>query len=119
MFYYPINLHYSQTMCGNLSNIYMFYYPINLHYSQTRRSVLRALQNVLLPYKFTLLSNNMLLCYHREFVLLPYKFTLLSNLKCQIFSLKRRHYSPPEIYREQNYLFILYIIINIFQLYFT
>ncbi len=35
-FYYPINLHYSQTaLCGAGSRP-RFYYPINLHYSQTR-----------------------------------------------------------------------------------
>ena len=35
MFYYPINLHYSQTITEYLNGKSEFYYPINLHYSQT------------------------------------------------------------------------------------
>ncbi len=35
LFYYPINLHYSQTQFLNASDVSKFYYPINLHYSQT------------------------------------------------------------------------------------
>ena len=34
-FYYPINLHYSQTTTATATVIVEFYYPINLHYSQT------------------------------------------------------------------------------------
>ena len=34
-FYYPINLHYSQTTSLMGAAGYEFYYPINLHYSQT------------------------------------------------------------------------------------
>ena len=34
-FYYPINLHYSQTRVGDVLALKPFYYPINLHYSQT------------------------------------------------------------------------------------
>ena len=34
-FYYPINLHYSQTMYNTMLETGKFYYPINLHYSQT------------------------------------------------------------------------------------
>ena len=34
-FYYPINLHYSQTVNDILPDLAKFYYPINLHYSQT------------------------------------------------------------------------------------
>ena len=36
-FYYPINLHYSQTGENGILGMYLFYYPINLHYSQTMR----------------------------------------------------------------------------------
>ncbi len=34
-FYYPINLHYSQTGDATFYYNFPFYYPINLHYSQT------------------------------------------------------------------------------------
>ena len=34
-FYYPINLHYSQTYAIQTNGGAKFYYPINLHYSQT------------------------------------------------------------------------------------
>ena len=34
-FYYPINLHYSQTHIKYSVKDFRFYYPINLHYSQT------------------------------------------------------------------------------------
>ncbi len=34
-FYYPINLHYSQTIYSVARSVKLFYYPINLHYSQT------------------------------------------------------------------------------------
>ena len=34
-FYYPINLHYSQTTSLKRVLRRTFYYPINLHYSQT------------------------------------------------------------------------------------
>ena len=36
----------------------LFYYLIDLHYSQTRKMSLYELQAVLLPYRFTLFSNN-------------------------------------------------------------
>ena len=34
-----------------------FYYPIDLHYSQTEAGCCFNNRNVLLPYRFTLLSN--------------------------------------------------------------
>ena len=34
-FYYPIKLHYSQTVGDKKRRITVFYYPIKLHYSQT------------------------------------------------------------------------------------
>ena len=34
-FYYPIDLHYSQTPVSASKQSMMFYYPIDLHYSQT------------------------------------------------------------------------------------
>ena len=37
-FYYPIKLHYSQTLIALLAHHNVFYYPIKLHYSQTRSS---------------------------------------------------------------------------------
>ena len=61
MFYYPINLHYSQTGFHRIPIYTQFYYPINLHYSQTETINLHRLCCVLLPYKFTLLSNQALL----------------------------------------------------------
>ncbi len=42
MFYYPINLHYSQTDIGIPPLLSGFYYPINLHYSQTATSIMGA-----------------------------------------------------------------------------
>ena len=56
-FYYPINLHYSQTPIPEHTAFRRFYYPINLHYSQTFEKKDNATAFVLLPYKFTLLSN--------------------------------------------------------------
>ncbi len=37
LFYYPINLHYSQTVVDEEIKVAKFYYPINLHYSQTMK----------------------------------------------------------------------------------
>ena len=34
-FYYPIELHYSQTALPSVRGVHPFYYPIELHYSQT------------------------------------------------------------------------------------
>ena len=56
-----------------------FYYPINLHYSQTYGTFFGTPLVVLLPYKFTLLSNMYDGYVGTTPVLLPYKFTLLSN----------------------------------------
>ena len=57
----------------------MFYYLIDLHYSQTQVLKLQNQDIVLLPYRFTLFSN-LLQCQHlQEMVLLPYRFTLFSN----------------------------------------
>ncbi len=56
-FYYPINLHYSQTIILFVVCFLLFYYPINLHYSQTMVAIQLKNALVLLPYKFTLLSN--------------------------------------------------------------
>ena len=41
-FYYPINLHYSQTSYGTHLHFDVFYYPINLHYSQTIKYLNKA-----------------------------------------------------------------------------
>ncbi len=57
----------------------MFYYPIKLHYSQTLVDKLNFFICVLLPYKITLLSNGSELIMPFVKVLLPYKITLLSN----------------------------------------
>ncbi len=55
-FYYPIDLHYSQTLLDIVHETDEFYYPIDLHYSQTD-AVHQERRDVLLPYRFTLLSN--------------------------------------------------------------
>ena len=57
-FYYPIKLHYSQTMVDSFSQMSKFYYPIKLHYSQTMGTAYDLVAEVLLPYKITLLSND-------------------------------------------------------------
>ena len=79
MFYYPIDLHYSQTGGSPGMHCRMFYYPIDLHYSQTPCLPQLPLFSVLLPYRFTLLSNLSANCIDGKKVLLPYRFTLLSN----------------------------------------
>ena len=82
VFYYLMDLHYSQTVTCSDSASPMFYYLMDLHYSQTNSckhriscsfttlwiyTILKQLclwskgLNVLLPYGFTLFSNNKLL----------------------------------------------------------
>ena len=100
MFYYLIDLHYSQTRkCFRLDKLW-FYYLIDLHYSQTSGfsiltpksfttlqiytilkliSVTLRTATVLLPYRFTLFSNQGGTRRHKNIVLLPYRFTLFSN----------------------------------------
>ena len=58
----------------------MFYYLIDLHYSQTDEQARLKQESVLLPYRFTLFSNNEINSHRGNPVLLPYRFTLFSNL---------------------------------------
>ena len=58
VFYYLIDLHYSQTMISKFCNLSRFYYLIDLHYSQTINPSPVRPRLVLLPYRFTLFSNN-------------------------------------------------------------
>ena len=66
MFYYPIDLHYSQTRALGAGRRTEFYYPIDLHYSQTFFAVFPICDTVLLPYRFTLLSNRTASVPHRQ-----------------------------------------------------
>ena len=112
LFYYLIDLHYSQTRTVTLVSLGIvllpyrftlfsnkplvvlllrqFYYLIDLHYSQTDCLTLRFPDLVLLPYRFTLFSNIYHLINDCNWVLLPYRFTLFSNLKLGI---KCTHYT--------------------------
>ena len=78
MFYYLIDLHYSQTPILEVTLPRLFYYLIDLHYSQTAMAAhIRFI--VLLPYRFTLFSNVTYRFAGEAQVLLPYRFTLFSN----------------------------------------
>ena len=57
VFYYLMNLHYSQTTVWAWWKNNRFYYLMNLHYSQTDDEVYLFFSSVLLPYEFTLFSN--------------------------------------------------------------
>ena len=79
MFYYLIDLHYSQTVSLLVTLACEFYYLIDLHYSQTIEDITRSGDIVLLPYRFTLFSNRNRQQAYAYLVLLPYRFTLFSN----------------------------------------
>ena len=79
MFYYLIDLHYSQTHRFRCTQFVLFYYLIDLHYSQTTICHLFLRFYVLLPYRFTLFSNYTSTPLSLNAVLLPYRFTLFSN----------------------------------------
>ena len=79
LFYYLIDLHYSQTASSFRFSIHMFYYLIDLHYSQTPFICSITSLTVLLPYRFTLFSNPRYKGKPTSMVLLPYRFTLFSN----------------------------------------
>ena len=61
LFYYLIDLHYSQTKQAEDCKGERFYYLIDLHYSQTELCGDDEYNKVLLPYRFTLFSNTDLL----------------------------------------------------------
>ena len=82
MFYYLIDLHYSQTPILEVTLPRLFYYLIDLHYSQTLSGVYGGVIEVLLPYRFTLFSNIHIKISAEHTVLLPYRFTLFSNRTC-------------------------------------
>ena len=84
-FYYPINLHYSQTFAQSFVSRSSFYYPINLHYSQT--AVHRSPRHTQFYYPINLHYSQTRLADGTDTarVLLPYKFTLLSN-RCPVSS---------------------------------
>ena len=90
MFYYLIDLHYSQTKPVCAFSWLQFYYLIDLHYSQTLFRSVFLIFSVLLPYRFTLFSNSVKISAFEIEVLLPYRFTLFSNLKLKI---KCTHYT--------------------------
>ena len=79
LFYYLIDLHYSQTLWQIIRSKIQFYYLIDLHYSQTELCGDDEYNKVLLPYRFTLFSNPSVYTFFHHFVLLPYRFTLFSN----------------------------------------
>ena len=68
MFYYPINLHYSQTIAFGRAGGELFYYPINLHYSQTSNFEIMTLlisenlQDIISIAYFPIKSINSILC---------------------------------------------------------
>ena len=78
-FYYPINLHHSQTSSGSLSRKEVLL-PYKFTPLSNRTMVFNAIVSVLLPYKFTPLSNRLVIWGADGAVLLPYKFTPLSNV---------------------------------------
>ena len=90
LFYYLIDLHYSQTTNRNSKIWLQFYYLIDLHYSQTTHS--KTLQNGLFYYLIDshYSQTRSLKAIFKGPVLLPYRFTLFSNLKLRI---KCTHYT--------------------------
>ena len=90
VFYYLIDLHYSQTHFTGFFCAHLFYYLIDLHYSQTRVSTEHCPTTfyylIDLHYSQTTLQIALL----SKIVLLPYRFTLFSNLKLGI---KCTHYT--------------------------
>ena len=87
-FYYLIDLHYSQTVRARQGFTSLFYYLIDLHYSQTtwhEESKCNMFYYLIdLHYSQTL---NMLY-YNQQKVLLPYRFTLFSNVHLIHISLR-------------------------------
>ena len=79
VFYYLIDLHYSQTHFTGFFCAHLFYYLIDLHYSQTRVSTEHCPTTfyylIDLHYSQTTLQIALL----SKIVLLPYRFTLFSN----------------------------------------
>ena len=90
MFYYLIDLHYSQTLSVNRKNSAGVLLPYRFTLFSNIPNLDSGLLIVLLPYRFTLFSNACDARLHKGCVLLPYRFTLFSNLKLKI---KCTHYT--------------------------
>ena len=82
-----MELHYSQTGYSAPSRVLLFYYHMELHYSQTDTGFILPEFIVLLPYGITLLSNIGDNEEENKIVLLPYGITLLSNHRHQHLNL--------------------------------
>ena len=94
----------------------MFYYLIDLHYSQTLFRSVFLIFSVLLPYRFTLFSNSVKISAFEIEVLLPYRFTLFSNcpsilgLQDLFYYLIDLHYSQTTRVRRRDLLLFYYLI---------
>ena len=105
VFYYPIDLHYSQTTRYRRSLSILFYYPIDLHYSQT--SILRKC-----PTKAQEVygqTNMPILLYHKDLRLsnaerLFSKFTQVTVYHQPLGSTK--HITRTIFYHKHAYIFL-------------
>ena len=104
-FYYPINLHYSQTPRDCKRKVQEFYYPINLHYSQTRARKRQAPRRFYYPINLHYSQTSNCCSYRcvRPGVLLPYKFTLLSNCYT-MYHRQEKFYYPINLHYSQTLL---------------
>ena len=100
LFYYPINLHYSQTREPDIDMIKKFYYPINLHYSQTLGVITLYRRKFYYPINLHYSQTScFILRVHRLFY---YPINLHYS---QTSNLEKRHYSPC-IYRVETIIII-------------
>ena len=129
MFYYLIDLHYSQTLFRSVFLIFSVLLPYRFTlFSNSVNQIFKAVQvllpyrftlfsnahitrlhshSVLLPYRFTLFSNTSVFAHKKTPVLLPYRFTLFSNIPLDM-TFKIRFYYLIDLHYSQTYMYLCY-----------
>ena len=104
-FYYLIDLHYSQTPLLRTSAISKFYYLIDLHYSQTASMGHVRDLPVLLPYRFTLFSNLKLKIKCTHYTVHGKSIRIFYNICIMIVNkIRTNHYQSQQVFRIQKLL---------------
>ena len=104
-FYYLIDLHYSQTVRARQGFTSLFYYLIDLHYSQTCNESYQIAWKVLLPYRFTLFSNLKLKIKCTHYTVHGKSMRIFYNICIMIVNkIRTNHYQSQQVFRIQKLL---------------
>ena len=109
-FYYLIDLHYSQTVCGSTYKIIQFYYLIDLHYSQTPNFLNENVSGFyyLIDLHYSQTSNLKLGIKCTHYTMHGKSIRLFYNICIMIVNkIHTNHYQSQQVFRIQKLLSVL------------